>query len=82
MNATISQDPYTAPQRRHVTQAWCDRANALREFEAAHAIWMGASVFTPAGVSAKAAKDAAMQRYAAAVAAHEQERRQSMGGAK
>lgn len=34
-------------------QADCDHANALREYEAAHKVWMNTSVFTDAGKEAK-----------------------------
>lgn len=47
-------------------QADCDHANALREYEAAHRIWMNTSVFTDAGKAAKRAKDEAREKYAAA----------------
>lgn len=47
-------------------QADCDFANALRDYEAAHAVWMNTSVFTEAGKQAKIAKDEARKRYEAA----------------
>ena len=52
-------------------QAECDHANALREFEAAHKVWMNTSVFTEAGKEAKRVKEAARAKYVSAVkAAH------------
>lgn len=32
---------------RPKTQADCDHANALREYEAAHKVWMNTSIFQP-----------------------------------
>lgn len=52
-------------------QAQCDEANALREYERAHKAWMGASVFTEAGKTAKAALSEARETFIAATkAAH------------
>lgn len=45
--------------------------DALREYEAAHAVWMNTSVFTEAGKEAKRRLDAVREKYLAAVkAAH------------
>lgn len=55
------------------TQAWCDVANTLREFEAAHKVWMNTSVFTDAGRIARDNKNDAMARYDSAVAAYHKE---------
>lgn len=45
------------------TPEYCDYVNALREFERAHARWMGLSVFTPEGQAAKQYKNSCMARY-------------------
>lgn len=47
-------------------QADCDHANALREYESAHKVWMNTSVFTYAGKEAKRIKDEARAKYEAA----------------
>lgn len=45
--------------------------DALREYEAAHKVWMDTSVFTEAGREARRRLDAAREKYTAAVkAAH------------
>jgi hypothetical protein len=54
-------------------QAECDHANTLREYEAAHKVWMNTSVFTEAGRIAKANKEAARDRYETALAANRHE---------
>ena len=52
-------------------QAECDHANTLREYEAAHKIWINTSVFTAAGKEAKHNMDAAREKLTTAVkAAH------------
>ena len=48
-------------------QTDCDHANALREYEAAHKVWMNTSVFTDAGHIAKVNKEAARERYETAL---------------
>ena len=56
---------------KRLTQAECDQANTLREFEQAHRVWMNTSVFSDAGREAKRVKDEARAKYVAAVkAAH------------
>ena len=45
------------------TKEYCEYANALREFEQAHAIWMNTSVFTPEGERAKQLKNETMSKY-------------------
>lgn len=55
---------------RPKNQAECDHANTLREYEAAHKVWMNTSVFTEAGRIAKANKEAARERYETALAAN------------
>jgi len=55
---------------RPKNQAECDHANTLREYEAAHKVWMNTSVFTEAGRIAKANKEAARERYETAPAAN------------
>jgi len=40
--------------------------DALREYEAAHEVWMNTSVFTEAGKEAKRVKDIARTKYEAA----------------
>lgn len=47
-------------------QADCDHANALRDYERAHRIWMNTEVGTEAGRLAKAALYAARETYIAA----------------
>lgn len=47
-------------------QADCDHANALREYEAAHKVWMNTSVFTHAGKESKRLKDQARIKFEAA----------------
>lgn len=44
-------------------QADSDHANALREYEAAHKVWMNTSVFTDAGKEAQRIKDEARAKY-------------------
>ena len=52
-------------------QADCDHANALREYEAAHKVWMNTAVHTDAGQQAKRILDAARLKFTTAVkAAH------------
>lgn len=60
------------PQASHTpTQAECDHANALREYESAHKVWMNTSVFTEAGKEAKRVLTEKRKQYIAAVeAAH------------
>lgn len=60
------------------TQAYCDLANALREFERAHAIWMNTSVFTEEGKRAKQEKDRTMKIYMEAYEAHERSKRETV----
>lgn len=56
---------------RPKNQAECDHANALREYEAAHKVWMNTSVFTDAGKQAKYNLDVARDTLNKAVkAAH------------
>lgn len=45
------------------TQLDCDHANTLRDYEAAHKIWMNTAIHTEAGRIAKENKDAARKRY-------------------
>lgn len=45
------------------TQPYRDVANALREFERAHAVWMNTFVFGPEGAVAKQEKDRTMRIY-------------------
>jgi hypothetical protein len=52
---------------RPKTQADCDHANALREYESAHARWMSLSVFTDAGMRARIELAAAREKLTAAV---------------
>jgi hypothetical protein len=46
-----------------VSQSECDHANALREYESAHKVWMNTSVFTDAGKEARRVKDEARVKY-------------------
>jgi hypothetical protein len=56
---------------RPKNQAECDHANALREYEAAHKVWMNTSVFTEAGKRAKRELGASREKLTLAVkAAH------------
>lgn len=56
---------------RPKTQADCDHANALREYEAIHKRYMNTSVFTEAGRLVKIELQAAREKLIAAVeAAH------------
>jgi hypothetical protein len=48
------------------TPAYCNLANALRDFEQAHRVWMNTCVFTPEGERAKAEKNRTMAIYAQA----------------
>ncbi len=50
-------------------QADCDHANALREYEAAHKVWMNTPVHTEAGQRARYEKDCARDKYTKAVKA-------------
>lgn len=47
-------------------QADCDHANALRDYERAHAAWMNTPIHTDAGKAALAAKNTAREAYLAA----------------
>ena len=49
-------------------QADCDHANALREYEAAHKVWMNTSIFQPATVREEVtrSKNEARAKYEAA----------------
>lgn len=58
------------------TQASCDRTNALREYEAAHKVWMATPVWSPENAAAVAELGSKRAVYDAAVAAHETEQRQ------
>lgn len=51
---------------RPKNQADCDYANALREYEAAHKVWLDTSVFTDAGKRAKSTMDVAREKLIAA----------------
>ena len=51
---------------RAVTETECNHVNALREYEAAHKVWMNTSVFTDAGKEAKRIKDEARAKYESA----------------
>ena len=56
---------------RPKTQTDCDHANAMRDYETAHKIWMNTSIFTEAGRQAKETLAIAREKYLAAVkAAH------------
>ena len=52
---------------RPKNQADCDVANTLREYEAAHKVWMNTSIFTEAGIEAKLMLDATRKAYTEAV---------------
>lgn len=52
----------TAPK----TQAECDHLNAMRDYEAAHKVWMNTSIFSPEGIAAKKALREADLIYTAA----------------
>lgn len=54
---------------RPKNQLDCNHANALRDYEAAHKIWMNTSVFTEAGAIAKANKERCRIAYEAALEA-------------
>lgn len=57
--------------KKNWTQAECDEANALREYEAAHRVWMNTPVHTEAGQQAKYNLACARDKYTKAVrAAH------------
>jgi hypothetical protein len=49
------------------TAELCDLANASRDFERAHRIWMNTNVFTEAGTAARIAKEEARKAYQLAV---------------
>ena len=49
-----------------IPQTTCNLTNALREYEAAHALWMDTPTHTDAGREAKRMKDAARARYESA----------------
>lgn len=60
------------------TKEYCDLANALREFEQAHAVWMNTCVFTPDGEQAKQNKNDAMRKYAEAHTIWERSQRETI----
>ena len=48
-----------------IPQTNCNLTNALREYEAAHALWMDTPIHTNAGREVKRVKDAARAKYEA-----------------
>ena len=64
------KDPNKHDWNQNPTQAECDHWNTLREYEAAHAVWMDTPIHTDAGKAAKATLDVARERYIAAYKAN------------